>query len=124
MIDHMMVPLDGSELAERALPCAERLAAATGAEVHLVRVVEPVWAAPLAAAQMTAAGAGVAWPAVYTPDPGGEEAWAAATQAADEYLATQHERLAMSTGVPCMPTGWWATPPQHCSTTSGPPAST
>jgi nucleotide-binding universal stress UspA family protein len=98
MIDHMMVPLDGSELAERALPCAERLAAATGAEVHLVRVVEPVWTAPLAAAQMTAAGAGVAWPAVYTPDPGGEEAWAAATQAADEYLATQRERLAMSTG--------------------------
>jgi nucleotide-binding universal stress UspA family protein len=68
MFQQIKVPLDGSELAERALPCA-----ATGAEVHLVRVV-------------------------YTPDPGGEEAWAAATQAADEYLATQRERLAMSTG--------------------------
>jgi nucleotide-binding universal stress UspA family protein len=40
----VMVPLDGSELAERALPCAERLAATSGAVVHLVRATEPVWA--------------------------------------------------------------------------------
>jgi nucleotide-binding universal stress UspA family protein len=35
-----MVPLDGSDLAERALPAAERLAAAIGATLHLVRVVD------------------------------------------------------------------------------------
>jgi nucleotide-binding universal stress UspA family protein len=37
----IMVPLDGSELAERALPCAERLALLGDATLHLVRVVEP-----------------------------------------------------------------------------------
>jgi nucleotide-binding universal stress UspA family protein len=37
-----MVPLDGSVLVERALPSAARLAATTGATLHLVRVVEPV----------------------------------------------------------------------------------
>src|SRR5436853_582850 len=41
MFAHIMVPLDGSELAERALPCAERLAVAAGATLHLVRIVEP-----------------------------------------------------------------------------------
>lgn len=41
MFERIMVPLDGSALAERALPCARRLAAATGATLHLVRVVEP-----------------------------------------------------------------------------------
>ncbi len=43
MFQHIMVPLDGSEVAERALPCAERLAQAAGgtsATIHLVRVVE------------------------------------------------------------------------------------
>lgn len=40
MFRHIMAPLDGSDLAERALPCAERLARATGATMHLVRVVE------------------------------------------------------------------------------------
>ena len=42
MFTQIMVPLDGSALAERALPSAARLAAATGATLHLVRVVEPV----------------------------------------------------------------------------------
>lgn len=37
-----MVPLDGSTLAEQALPSAVRLATATGAVVRLVRVVEPL----------------------------------------------------------------------------------
>lgn len=41
MFERIMVPLDGSALAERALSCARRLAAATGATLHLVRVVEP-----------------------------------------------------------------------------------
>ncbi|GAC1445794.1 MAG: universal stress protein [Chloroflexota bacterium] len=41
MFKQVIVPLDGSELAEQALPYAEHLAAATGATLHLVRVVEP-----------------------------------------------------------------------------------
>lgn len=40
MFCRIMVPLDGSELAERALPCAQRFAGAGGAVLHLVRVVE------------------------------------------------------------------------------------
>ncbi len=40
MFDQIMVPLDGSELAERALPYARELAAATNATLHLVRVVD------------------------------------------------------------------------------------
>lgn len=45
MYRQIMVPLDGSALAERALPCAERVAAASGATLHLVRVASPVFAA-------------------------------------------------------------------------------
>jgi nucleotide-binding universal stress UspA family protein len=41
MFRRIMVPLDGSELAELALPCAERLAVLSDATLHLVRVVEP-----------------------------------------------------------------------------------
>jgi nucleotide-binding universal stress UspA family protein/uncharacterized protein (DUF302 family) len=41
MYTQIMVPLDGSDLAEQALPCAQRLAAVTGATLHVVRVVEP-----------------------------------------------------------------------------------
>ena len=41
MLRRIMVPLDGSELAERALPCAEQLAVLGDATLHLVRVVEP-----------------------------------------------------------------------------------
>ncbi len=40
MFDRIMVPLDGSELAERALPYARELAVATHAMLHLVRVVD------------------------------------------------------------------------------------
>src|SRR5690348_13910483 len=40
MFQHIMVPLDGSELAERALPAAQHLAASSNATLHLVRVVE------------------------------------------------------------------------------------
>jgi len=40
MFQQIMVPLDGSERAEQALPYAERLAEATNGTVHLVRVVE------------------------------------------------------------------------------------
>jgi nucleotide-binding universal stress UspA family protein len=41
MVRRIMVPLDGSELAERALPCVEQLAVQCDATLHLVRVVEP-----------------------------------------------------------------------------------
>jgi nucleotide-binding universal stress UspA family protein len=41
MFKRIMVPFDGSELAERALPHAEYLAKMSGATLHLVRVVEP-----------------------------------------------------------------------------------
>jgi nucleotide-binding universal stress UspA family protein len=41
MFDRIVVPLDGSELAEQALPQAEELARLTGAPIHLVRVIDP-----------------------------------------------------------------------------------
>lgn len=40
MYERIIVPLDGSELAERALPTAEKLAHLTGASLHIVRVVD------------------------------------------------------------------------------------
>src|SRR5438046_3179128 len=77
MFKQIMVPLDGSALAERALPFAERLARASGATLHLVRVVDvlahPDWApAP-----------------VYVP----QGVYEAALQEATTYLAAQRERL-------------------------------
>jgi len=41
MFTQIMVPLDGSELAERALRYAESLGALTSGTLHVVRVVEP-----------------------------------------------------------------------------------
>lgn len=41
MFRTILVPLDGSELAEQALPLAQHVAAATGAELELVRVHVP-----------------------------------------------------------------------------------
>ncbi len=41
MFEQILVPLDGSDRGERALPVAARLAEATGATLHLVRVVDP-----------------------------------------------------------------------------------
>ena len=40
MYRRIVVPLDGSALAERALPEAEKLAGLSGAPLHLVRVVD------------------------------------------------------------------------------------
>lgn len=40
MLTQIMVPLDGSELAEQALPYAERLTAAMGGTLHLAVVIE------------------------------------------------------------------------------------
>jgi len=39
MYSHVLVPLDGSEASERALPHAQSLAAAFGAKVHLLQVI-------------------------------------------------------------------------------------
>src|SRR6266516_6833265 len=39
MFRRILVPLDGSELAERALPCAARLAKSSGGSITLLRVV-------------------------------------------------------------------------------------
>ena len=39
MFNHILVALDGSELAERALPMAENLARTSNATIHLIQVV-------------------------------------------------------------------------------------
>jgi len=41
MLNKILVPLDGSELSELALPYAEELAGALNSEVELVYVCEP-----------------------------------------------------------------------------------
>lgn len=53
-IKRVMCPLDGSELSERALPTAERLARRFQAELLLVRVVEPYMPAPAGVMPMLA----------------------------------------------------------------------
>jgi nucleotide-binding universal stress UspA family protein len=53
-IKRLMCPLDGSELSERALPTAERLARRFGAELLLLRVVEPYMPAPAGVMPMLA----------------------------------------------------------------------
>jgi nucleotide-binding universal stress UspA family protein len=40
MYERIVVPLDGSELAERALTHAEEMARLTGGPIHLVRVID------------------------------------------------------------------------------------
>src|SRR5919199_5495208 len=84
MFQQIMVPLDGSELAERALPCAERLGVATGATLHLVHVVEivPPPTGPFALA--------------YAPGSIHGDLVAQETQQAAEYLDTMRERVAAS----------------------------
>ena len=41
MYKRILVPLDGSKLAERALPAAEELARLMQTPLHLVRVIDP-----------------------------------------------------------------------------------
>ena len=41
MFQQILVPLDGSTLAEQALPVAARLARASGGSIVLVRVAKP-----------------------------------------------------------------------------------
>lgn len=42
MYERILVPLDGSDLALQALPYARTVSGATGAEVELIRVIEPI----------------------------------------------------------------------------------
>jgi nucleotide-binding universal stress UspA family protein len=85
MIRRILVPLDGSALAEAVLPCAEQFARLTGAALTLVQVVEPL-PEPL---RLRA-------PRRSYPGPGGGEltAQAAAERAAAGYLAGVAQRLA------------------------------
>jgi nucleotide-binding universal stress UspA family protein len=82
MFQQIMVPLDGSELAERALPCAARLGVATGATLHLVHVVElmPPPTGPFALA--------------YAPGGIHGDLVAQETQQATAYLDKMRERVA------------------------------
>src|SRR5919202_7128286 len=82
MFQQIMVPLDGSELAERALPCAARLGVATGATLHLVHVVE--LAPPLT------------WPfaPAYLPGSVYDDLVAQEIQQATAYLDKMRERVA------------------------------
>jgi nucleotide-binding universal stress UspA family protein len=87
MFQQIMVPLDGSELAERALPCAERLEVATGATLHLVHVIELL---PPATGGFALA---------YMPGSIHGDLLAQETQHATAYLDKMRERVAAS-GVP------------------------
>ena len=48
VVSRIVVPLDGSEIARRALPVASGLARQFAAPVHVVRAIEPVTALPVA----------------------------------------------------------------------------
>jgi nucleotide-binding universal stress UspA family protein len=110
MFQKIVVPLDGSELAEKALPYARYLAAAEGGALFLIRAVE-VWAATvqdalenglekkpqaeaeLAAAAARIAGKGVAVEhAVYVGEPAGAIELAASTHKADLIVMSSHGR--------------------------------
>ena len=82
MFHHLMVPLDGSELAERALPIAEQMAMANGATIDLVRIVR------LPAASMTVGGAAC------LPQGACTEILAGDLRAATDYLDALCQRLA------------------------------
>ena len=110
----IMVPVDGSALAERPLPAAMRITGATGAAVHLVRVVEPPDATPGTAPQDAAP--------VRIAD------WLRMVQAeAAAHLDVLRGRADLA-GLPVDVRGAWpigpARPQRPCSTTSATPAST
>jgi len=79
-LTRLVVPLDGSPLAERALPTAAGLADALGLPIHLVRVVDfdPLRATVQAGGQAAAASA---------------EAQESPRHQAEEYLAVETRRL-------------------------------
>ena len=74
----VLVPLDGSELAEEVLPLVEKLAGPVDAEVTLLRVVEPI-----------SAGEAMASAGVVTPD-----ALLGREMDAKAYVATAARRMA------------------------------
>lgn len=80
MFNHILVPLDGSELAERALPSVEHIARVTGAHIHLTRVFE----SPI-----------VSWVTspTYVPGPIYDDLIAAETQEAIAYLTKVRDRF-------------------------------
>ncbi len=82
MFHHLMVPLDGSELAECALPIADQMAKANGATIDLVRVVR------LPAARMTVGGA------AYVPQDACNDLLEGDVRAASDYLDAVCQRLA------------------------------
>src|SRR5262245_2346335 len=76
----ILVPLDGSALAEAALPHAVLLARASGSTIHLLRTVSPAIAMP-----------SLAWP---MPAPVNVERWLETERAtAQQYLALVATRL-------------------------------
>lgn len=83
MFRAILVPLDGSALAEYALSCAARLARHTDATLHLVRVVEPP--ARLLAPQ--------AMEPAYVPGAYLDEVMSAMDEAATDYLDATAQRL-------------------------------
>ena len=76
MYQTILVPLDGSDLAERALPIAETVARASGAKILLLRVVPPA-----------------------TPESATRGEYAAEVEEAEKYLASVAARLTKSCGV-------------------------
>lgn len=84
----MLVTLDGSDISERALPVAREVAKATGAELHLLRVVNPV--------------ADVAWTGIGPAPDLGEitRQFAEAAQAYLEQIATRDEKWDVLYGRP------------------------
>jgi nucleotide-binding universal stress UspA family protein len=83
--ERIVVPLDGSERAEAALPHAETLARATDAPLHLLRVVDTM---PLT--HLSLVGLGVEQAAVLAA----LEGIAAEEEAAADYLESMRQRLA------------------------------
>jgi nucleotide-binding universal stress UspA family protein len=84
MFQRIMVPLDGSELAERALPLAGQIAKAMGAKLYLVRAVE--------APDLWLAGPSP----VYVPPTVYDDLLKNATEAATSYLKGVREQLESS----------------------------
>jgi nucleotide-binding universal stress UspA family protein len=83
--ERIVVPLDLSELAERAMPHAVAVAEATGAPIHLIHVVDVT---PLT--RLSAVGMGIEQAAVLAA----LEVIEVESAAAEDYLRSMRERLA------------------------------
>ncbi|MCB0163275.1 MAG: universal stress protein [Anaerolineae bacterium] len=81
MFKHILLPLDGSDLAEKALPLAVALAHQFGSEIILIRMVE-VFYPTLLAPHLTSATAVTI-----------SESYAQAHRAAEDYLLAQQAHL-------------------------------